>query len=143
VFEYLSEEVKLSRTAAKIYLHILRKGETVGVREIARELKLPPSTVHYNLKKLEELGLIEREGNGYKVKNVVSPDELIPIGGRFVPKLVIYSFFFLGVFLGFVILSIADGINIDIDRFSATLVSLAAFVILFLEGLRDAKKYSE
>ncbi|MEM4848413.1 MAG: hypothetical protein QXM55_02110, partial [Ignisphaera sp.] len=83
----------------------------------------------------------EREGNGYKVKNVVSPDELIPIGGRFVPKLVIYSFFFLGVFLGFVILSIADGINID--RFSATLVSLAAFAILFLEGLRDAKKYSE
>lgn len=140
VFKYLSEEIKLSRTAAKIYLHLLRKNEVIGVREIARETGLPPSTVHYNLRKLEELGLIEREGNGYKIKKVVSPDELIPIGGIFVPKLIVYSFFFLGTFVGFVIQLMADGINID--RLTATLVSLAAFAILFLEGLRDAKKYS-
>jgi DNA-binding transcriptional ArsR family regulator len=136
----LDNEIRLNRTAAKIYLYLVKRRESVGVRDIARELKLPPSTVYYNLKKLEELGLVQRDGDGYSVKKLLKPDEIIIIKGVFIHRLTMYSFFFLGTALGFIVISILHGANID--RVLATVSSLIAFTILFLEGLKQVKQYT-
>jgi len=136
----LSNEISLNRTAAKIYLYLVKRRESVGVRDIARELKLPPSTVYYNLKKLEELGLVQRDGDGYSVKKLLKPDEIVIIRGVFIHRLTIYSFFFFGMTLGFITTSILYGV--DIDKILAMISSITAFVILFLEGSKQTRKYS-
>lgn len=136
----MSNEISLNRTAAKIYLYLVKRRESVGVRDIARELKLPPSTVYYNLKKLEELGLVQRDGDGYSVKKLLKPDEIVIIRGVFIHRLTIYSFFFLGMTLGFITTSILYGV--DIDKILAMISSITAFVILFLEGSKQTRKYS-
>jgi DNA-binding transcriptional ArsR family regulator len=136
----LSNEIRLNRTAAKIYLYLVKRRESVGVRDIARELKLPPSTVYYNLKKLEELGLVQRDGDGYSVKKLLKPDEIVIIRGVFIHRLTIYSFFFLGMTLGFITTSVLYGV--DIDKILAMISSITAFVILFLEGSKQTRKYS-
>ena len=140
MFEDLDSEVKLSRTAARIYFYLVKRKEPIGVRDIARELKLPPSTVYYNLKRLEELGLIQREGTGYSVKKILKPDEIVIIKGFFIHRLIVYSFFFLGTALGFITVSVIKGFNID--RALAIIISLTAFILLFLEGLKQTKKYT-
>lgn len=132
-------EIKLTRTAVRIYLYLIKRGESLGVREIARALSLSPSTVHYHLKRLEELDLITKEGDGYKIKKIVSLDELIVLGKHLIPRLSIYSFFFLGVLLGLTIIATTKGLNID--RALAIAISLTAFLILFTEGLKTAKRY--
>ncbi len=43
----------------------------MSVRDIARDLNLPPSTVHYNLKRLEELGYISRGSEGFIIRNPI------------------------------------------------------------------------
>lgn len=132
-------EIKLTRTAVRIYLYLIKRGESLGVREIARALSLSPSTVHYHLKRLEELDLITKEGDGYKIKKIVSLDELIVLGKHLIPRLSIYSFFFLGVLLGLTIIATTKGLNID--RALAIAISFTAFLILFTEGLKTAKRY--
>ena len=137
----MDEEIRLSRTAARVYFYLVRRKEPAGVRDIARELKIPPSTVYYNLKRLEELGLIQKEGVSYTVKKVLKPDEIIIVKGLFIHRLAMYSFFFLGTALGFIAVSIMNGP--DIDRTLAIIVSLTAFILLFIEGLRQTKRYTQ
>jgi len=139
-FKDLDEELRLNRTAVRIYFHLVKKREPMGVRDIARELKLSPSTVYYNLKRLEELGLIRKEGAGYTVRKFLKPDEIVVVKGLFIHRLTICSFFFLGTTLGFITVSIMNGF--DIDRILAIITSLTAFILLFLEGLKQTKKYA-
>ena len=138
--ESLNKKVKLSRTTAKVYFFLVKKQEARGVREIARALGLPPSTVYYSLKKLEELGLVERARGGYRVKNIVKPDDIVIVKGLFIHRLTIYSFFFLGVAIGFITISALNGLNID--RALTIAISLTAFALFFTEGLKYTKKYS-
>lgn len=137
----MNKRIKLTRTAMKIYMHIVRSGKSLGVREIARSLYLPPSTVYYHLKRLEELGLIQRNGDGYKVKEVVNPDEFVIVGRILIHRLIIYSFFFLGMGIGLAIMTTINGINID--KALALFTSFTAFLILFVEGLDYMKRYQE
>lgn len=125
----------------KIYMHLVKSEKALGVREIARILKLPPSTVHYHLKRLEELGLVQKEGGDYKVKEVVKPEEFVVIGKMFIPRLTVYSLFFLGICIGLTIIMVINGINID--RILTLLTSTIAFILLFIEGLNHMRKYQE
>jgi len=137
----LNKKIKLTRIAMRIYMHLVRSKEPLGVREIARALHLSPSTVHYHLKRLEELSLIQKEGDGYRVKEIVNPEEFVIIGRALVHRLTIYSFFFLGIDIGIVISCIIHGINID--RVITLLISSIAFVLLFIEGLNYSRRHQE
>ena len=50
-------EILTNKTAKKILSHLADKESSEG--DIAKELKLPPNTVNYNIKKLVDSGLIE------------------------------------------------------------------------------------
>ena len=60
------EKPQLSGTTLKVYAYLVSRGEPVGPREITRALGLSsPSLAYYHLRKLEELGFVRRESEGY------------------------------------------------------------------------------
>lgn len=123
----------------RIYIRLLESSRPLGVRELARELGISVSTVHYSLKRLEELGLVQRLGDGYTVKKVVNLEGFLVIGRKLVPWLVIYSAFFLGALISETLYCIVNGLNAD--RLLAVVLSLTAFLVLFAEGVRARKRY--
>jgi DNA-binding Lrp family transcriptional regulator len=129
---------RLTDTQIKIYLYILTHSGDVSVRDIARDLDLSPSTVHYNLKRLEELGYIEKSVNGYVVKNPVKLGEYIMVGRLIIPRLLIYGLFFTGVFMGTVTYTVLT--ELTADRLLTLLVSLIAATLFYLEAFRTRRE---
>ncbi len=126
---------ELGHLTLKIYVAILESREPVGVRDIARNLDIPVSTAHYHIRKLEELDLIKPVGLGYKIKNPTPIEGYMIIARRMIPKLLIYSFFFLGAFLG-ELLIIAYRKWLNVDSILALIISFTAFIALFYEGVK-------
>jgi len=137
VWLYLSSR-RLTDTQVRIYLYILTRGGDVSVRDIARDLDLSPSTVHYNLKRLEELGYIVKSINGYVVKNPVKLGDYIIVGRLIIPRLLIYGLFFTGIFAGTVIYTILT--EFTADRLLTLLVSLVAAALFYLEALKTRRE---
>ncbi|MEM3927203.1 MAG: Lrp/AsnC family transcriptional regulator [Desulfurococcaceae archaeon] len=85
---------ELDETEKSIYLYLLQRKKPMGVREIAKDLDLPTSTVHYNLKKLLNKGIVGRSIEGYFIKRHVNIEGFVIIGYKLVPRLLVYSAFF-------------------------------------------------
>jgi len=129
---------RLSEVQLRIYVALLEAGGPVGVRDLARSLGLPPSTVHYSLRRLEELGLVEAGPEGYRVARRIGIEGFIYLRGRLVPRLLVYSAFFLGSALGGIALVVLDGL--DPDRLALILVSLLASAATGFEGLNARRR---
>jgi len=135
----LTEVEDLGRVALRIYLRLLESEVPLGVRELARDLNIPVSTVHYNLRKLEELGVISRSSDGYVVSRLIPLDGFVVVRKKLVPRLVIYALFFTGITLGELIVMITLGVNVD--RLLIITTSSIASVIFFIEGLATKRRF--
>jgi DNA-binding MarR family transcriptional regulator len=131
----MSVKGELEGTALKIYIYLLESNEDAGVREIARDLGLPVSTVHYHLKSLEELGYVEKTTDGYKVAQRLKLRDYIVIGSRVIHRFTLYSLFFLGFAIGEAILIIQSQ-TINPDRITVLIATLLASLIFGIERLR-------
>ena len=123
----------------EVYKHLLRKGRPVGVREIQRALKLKsPSLALYHLKKLEEMGLVEKTYEGkYFVKNPVKVDVLkdfLIIGKYAVPRFLFYSVFTSSLTI-FYISSINLG-KATLGELLGLIIAVATSIIFWYETLR-------
>ena len=126
----------LSDIAARIYIHLLLSREPKGVREISRELGISVSTVHYNLRKLEDRGLVKRDrSGGYTVASVIPLKGFIIVGRRLIHKFLIYSLFFLGVVIGEFTRITVFGASIENSILTIT-VSLIGFGLFLYEALK-------
>jgi len=125
---------ELSETQVRIYLYIATHRGKHSVRDIARALELSPSTVHYNLKRLEELGYIARGRRGYIVRKPIRLRDYVILGRLVVPRLVIYGVFFTGVFTGTLVYSVLTGFNKD--RSLVLVISLLAALLFYIEAYR-------
>jgi len=135
-----TEEARdISRVTLKIYVTLLESSKPLGVRDIARILNIPVSTVHYHLRKLEDLGVIKPESLGYIVINPLKLEEYIILGRKLTPKLMIYSFFFLGITIGELLLILFRR-WITYDSIIVMITALTAFIILFYEGFKLRKR---
>lgn len=134
-----ADEDELSPLDIKVYALLLESKEPLSVRDIARLLDVSPSTVHYHVKKLKKLGLIRDSEEGYVVASKVTLEDYIVIGRKIVPRLIVYSFFFLGLLLGQLVVVLHRG-EFTVDSFVAITASLTAFTLLLLEGYRLRKK---
>ncbi len=140
--EYKTETLdidELGETAVRIYMYLVSEGGPRGVREIARDLNIPVSTVHYNLKRLEKKGFIKRVDNGYVVDRIVKIRGFVIIGRFIMPRYIIYSLFFLGVLLGYSIRLLILGESINIDKL-ITIVTAAAALTILLHETKNLKK---
>ena len=93
------KSVALSGKTLQVYLYLLRRRESVGVREVQRNLRFSsPSVAFHHLEKLRSLGVVEKDQSGqYKALKNVDIDVLqafINIGGLILPRMLFYATFF-------------------------------------------------
>ncbi len=133
------ENIELTGVPLKIYVYLLESKEPKSVREIAEALNMAPSSIHYHLKKLASTGIIKRDINGYTVNKKINIEGYMILMNKLIPRLLIYSLFFLGVLIGEIIVILKTRI-INIDRGISLLVTLIAFILFFYEGIISKKK---
>jgi hypothetical protein len=94
---------------------------------------------HRHLQKLEDLGLIERNQYGdYVLKEKTSVSGYVWVGRNLVPRLLFYSFFFMGAFgaevaillLGFSVLGSVP----DVSFIYLTVMTAIAMALFLFEG---------
>lgn len=133
------DEDALSSLGFKIYVLLLESKEPLSVRDIARTLDVSPSTVHYHIKKLVKLGLVRSSEQGYVVTGKVALEDYVVVGRKIVPRLLVYSFFFLGLLIGLLIVVLYRG-EFTVDSLVAFIASFTAFTLLFFEGYKYRKR---
>jgi DNA-binding transcriptional ArsR family regulator len=133
-----SEE--LEGNTLNVYAYVVHVGKPVGTRDVTRGANLSsPSVAHRHLQKLEDLGLIERNQYGnYVLREKTSISGYVWIGKNLVPRLMFYSFFFMGAFsaeitillLGFFVF----GLIPDISFVYLTVMTAIAMALFLYEG---------
>jgi hypothetical protein len=131
----------LEGTALSVYACIVRAGEPVGVREVTRGAGLSSTSVAYHhLQRLESLSLIEKDSYGrYILKDKASVDGYVWVGKNLVPRLMFYSFFFVGTFIAEIIVILLSFVVKDlVVEANFWLLTVLTFVVMLLfikEGL--------
>ncbi len=134
----MTNENRLEKNQLKIYAYLVERNGPASVREIASATGLAPSSVHYHLKRMIEAGLVKRTPEGYIPAKIIGIEGYVVIGRKILPRIMIYGFFFLGLFIGELLVSIIRGFNID--RLTTIIISGASSALFFLEGLRIRKE---
>jgi hypothetical protein len=90
---------EIEGTTFKVYLYLVKAAKPLGPRDVMRGTALTsPSVVYRHLQKLEDLGLIQKNNYGqYVVKEKQAFKGYVWVGRNLMPRLVFYSFFFLGL----------------------------------------------
>ncbi len=127
----------LSRTALKIYLYLLESKDSQGVREISRALNIPVSTVHYHIKKLLGLGIVEEDPYGYRVSRVININGFIVFRQTLIPRLMIYAMFFIGLLIGELLSIFINGVNND--RLLLLFITAISMSIFIFEGINTKR----
>ena len=132
---------ELEGNTLNVYAYIVHVDKPVGTRDVTRGANLSSTSVaHRHLQKLEDLELIEKNEYGnYILKQKTSINGHVWVGRNLVPRLMLYSFFFMGAFgaeLVIIILSyILSGIVIETSFLFLTGLTAAAMSLFLIEGL--------
>ena len=134
-----SEE--LEGNTLTVYAYIVHVDKPVGTRDVTRGACLSSTSVaHRHLQKLEDFGLIEKNQYGdYILKEKASINGHVWVGKNLVPRLMFYSFFFLGAFvaeIAIILLSfLIKSIVIQVSFLFLTGMTAVAVIIFLIEGL--------
>ena len=140
----MNTDQELEGTALRIYVAMVNADKPLGPREITRMANLSsPSVAYRNLQKLDELGLVEKDAFGeYTVKHRQSVKGHVWIGGRLFPRLMFYSFFFLGVLLMEAAIAVARLLveePLQYDFILLISVTTIGLVLFLIEGALSTK----
>jgi len=137
---------ELEGNTLTVYSYIVHADKPVGTRDVTRGASLSSTSVaHRQLQKLEDFGLIEKNSYGdYILKEKANINGHVWIGKNLVPRLMFYSFFFMGAFaaeLAVILLSfVISGSVIEISFFFLTSMTAVAMILFFVEGIALYKK---
>ena len=140
---------ELEGNTLNVYAYIVHTAKPLGTREVTRGAHLSSTSIaHRHLQKLEDMGLIEKNQYGdYVLKEKTSIEGHVWIGRNLVPRLMIYSFFFLGAFAAessLIILSIlTKSIAIQTSFLLLTGMTGATTLIFLIEGILTRRKLSQ
>jgi len=134
----------LDGTTLRIYVALVNEGKPLGPRELTRIANLSsPSVAYRNLQKLEELDLVQKDAFGeYTVKQRQSVKGHFWVGGRLFPRLMFYSFFFIGMFsveLVLAALRLLNGEVLAYDFVLLLIVTGVSLTLFLLEGTLSGK----
>ena len=133
-------------TTLNVYSYVVKQGKPVGPREVMRGTKLSsPSVAYWHLQKLENAGLVEKNGTGeYLAKEKTSISGYIWIGKNLVPRLMCYSIFFLGILCVEALIISVQFLSIgqipNLAMFYLIITNTIAFALFLGEGLLLHKK---
>ena len=137
---------ELAGNTLSVYAYVVRENRPVGTRDAMRGANLSsPSVAHRHLQKLELLGLLEKNKAGdYILKEKTNVSGHVWVGRNLVPRLMFYSFFFIGAFgaeIGIILLSyLVAGLVIETSFLFLTGMTAVAMVLLFVEGVLLRRK---
>jgi DNA-binding transcriptional ArsR family regulator len=87
-----SKEV-LRGTTLEVYRFLLKSNKPVGTRELQRALNLSsPSVATYHLSKLEDAGILKREGGGFTVSKYLLENS-VKVNRFLIPRYFFYAVF--------------------------------------------------
>ena len=131
---------ELEDNTLNVYAYVVHKGSPVGTRDVTRGANLSSTSVaHRHLQKLEALCLLERNQYGdYVLKEKTGVSGYVWIGSNLVPRLLFYSFFFMGAF-GAELAILAFGFFVfgsfpDISFIYLTVMTAVAMALFLYEG---------
>ncbi|MGE5555898.1 MAG: hypothetical protein ACM3UY_06520 [Methanocella sp.] len=131
---------ELEGNTLNVYAYIVRTNKPVGTRDVTRGAELSSTSVaHRHLQKLEEMGLIEKNNYGdFILKEKANINGHVWVGKNLVPRLMFYSFFFLGAFaaeLSIILLGlIFKGLAVEVSFYFLTGMTAVAMLLFLLEG---------
>jgi len=136
----VASDEELEGTTLRVYLYVVKQGKPVGPREVMRGTNLSsPSVAYRHLQKLEILGLLAKDTYGeYVVKEKANIKGHLWIGRNLVPRLIFYSFFFMGVLgVEMTIVAIRFSINepLQTEFIFLTFITIAAMALFLFEGI--------
>jgi hypothetical protein len=140
---------ELEGNTLNVYAYIVHAAKPLGTREVTRGAHLSSTSIaHRHLQKLEDMGLIEKNQYGdYILKEKTSIEGHVWIGRNLVPRLMIYSFFFLGAFAAetsLILLSyLTKSIAIQTSFLLLTGMTGATTVLFFVEGTLTRRKLNQ
>jgi hypothetical protein len=143
VTKQLSDE--LEGNTLQVYAFVIKESRPVGPREVMRGANLSsPSVAYRQLQKLEGLGLIEKNELGeYVALEKTGVSGHVWIGKTLVPRMVFYSFFFMGIFLAEIILVVMQLFvthqTISLGIWYSILITAVSMTIFLVEGFLTAK----
>ena len=136
----------LEGNTLNVYAYIVHANKPVGTRDVTRGASLSSTSVaHRHLQKLEELGLIEKNVYGdYILKEKTSISGHVWVGRNLVPRLMFYSFFFMGAFSAeiaiFLLGYLAGSVVIETSFLFLTGMTAVAMVLFLAEGISLRRK---
>jgi hypothetical protein len=139
----------LEGNTLNVYVYAIKEGKPVGPREVMRATGLTsPSVAHWHLQKLEGLGLLARTEYGeYIAKEKVNVSGHLWVGRTLVPRLIFYSFFFMGLLIMEVALlavpMLLQGQVVNMYLFYLISPTAIAMVLFLAEGMLLGKKTRE
>ena len=139
---------ELEGNTLTVYAYIVHAAKPVGTRDVTRGANLSSTSVaHRHLQKLEEFGLIEKNEYGdYFLKEKTSINGHVWVGKNLVPRLMFYSFFFLGAFAAeimvIVLSNLIKSIVIQVSFLFLTGITGVAMILFLIEGLLLYRKLS-
>jgi hypothetical protein len=137
---------ELAGNTLLVYAYVVGENRPVGTRDVMRGANLSsPSVAHRHLQKLEQLGLLEKNQFGdYILKEKTGISGYIWVGRNLVPRLMFYSFFFIGAFgaeIAIILLSyLIAGLVIETSFLFLTGMTAVAMIIFFIEGVLLRRK---
>lgn len=139
---------KLEGNTLSVYSYIVHADKPVGTRDVTRGADLSSTSVaHRHLQKLENFGLIEKNQYGdYILKEKASIHGHVWVGKNLVPRLMFYSFFFMGAFaaeVSIILLSLLiKDLVIQVSFIFLTGMTGVAMILFLIEGLVLYRKIS-
>lgn len=139
---------ELEGNTLNVYAYIVHVAKPVGTRDVTRGANLSSTSVaHRHLQKLEEFGLIEKNEYGdYILKEKTSIKGHVWVGKNLVPRLMFYSFFFIGAFaaeISIILLSILiKTVIIQVSFFFLTAITAVGMILFLIEGISLYRKVS-
>jgi hypothetical protein len=141
----LADEELEGNTLA-VYAYVAKEGKPVGTRDVTRGANLSsPSVAHRHLQKLEALGLLEKNEYGnYLLKEKISVSGYVWVGRNLVPRLMFYSFFFMGAFsaeIAIILLGYLVGnVVVETSFLFLTGMTAVAMALFLAEGISLRRK---
>jgi len=124
-----------------VYAYVVGENRPVGTRDVMRGANLSsPSVAHRHLQKLETMGLLEKnEYSEYVLKEKTGVSGHVWVGKSLVPRLMFYSFFFVGAFgaeIAIILLSyVIPNLVIETSFLFLTAMTAVAMTHFFMEGI--------
>jgi hypothetical protein len=136
--DLITEE--LEGNTLNVYAYIVKTAKPVGTRDVTRGAELSSTSVaHRHLQKLEDMGLIEKNSYGdFILKDKANINGHVWVGKNLVPRLMFYSFFFLGAFcaeVSIILLGlIFKSLVVEVSFYFLTGMTAVAMVLFLFEG---------